>query len=50
MKLNTPHRVARHCQKELNCTDVWHRHQKAEFMTRKAFNLQLFVYYLFKFQ
>lgn len=50
MKLNTPHRAVRHCQEELKCTDEWHRHQKAEFMTPKAFNLQLFAYYLFKFQ
>lgn len=50
MKLNTPHRVVRHCQKELNCTDVQHRHQKAEFMTHKVFNLQCFAYYPFRFQ
>lgn len=32
MKLSTPHKVVRHCQKELNCTDMWHRHQQAEFI------------------
>jgi len=50
MKLKMPHKVVRRCQKKLNCTDTWHRHQKAEFMRCKAFNLQLFGYYLYKFQ